>query len=278
MPEYSTYVGVREFEINIPTISKHPSLAIILTSTNEKILTDTLKDVLPYLLPHVLESSHYIHKHETGVWSSIIITALRDDVDEKDLLEGLKSRLRNVKDLKYEIVSYTRVFRNLYIISAKPVIMMLHERAYVLPATFMGGYLKSLIETLEKTFGSGVAPILRECGQRVGDHIAQFLRRTLSKDDLNVDMYELLYSLMLFAFYTDQLPYCSKLEKTNSVIRIRLKEDLKDEKLKVAIAHLNYGIIEKLIEAFGFESVIKREEKLELIVAIGERKITIRAE
>jgi len=41
---------------------------------------------------------------------------------------------------------------------------------------------------------------------------------------------------------------------------------------------VNYGTIEKLIEAFGFESVIKREEKLELIVAIGERKITIRAE
>lgn len=35
---------------------------------------------------------------------------------------------------------------------------------------------------------------------------------------------------------------------------------------------VNYGTIEKLIEAFGFESVIKREEKLELIVAIGERK------
>ena len=43
---------------------------------------------------------------------------------------------------------------------------------------------------------------------------------------------------------------------------------MKDEKLKVAIAHINYGII----EAFGFESMIKREEKLELLLLLVKEK------
>ena len=272
--ESLTTIGIGEFSIKIPTVTKKPTLTIISVSSDEKTLSETLARIVCDIIVNVEECTHYIRKLREDLWGSLLIVTLRNNVGIDTIMEKLKRKISSIKGLECKITPYIKVFKRLYIIRSKPAIMLLNEHAYILPDSYISANLRTLIETL----GKGSGPVIRRFGQKIGEGIAQSLRRMLTKEDLNVERKSLLKSLVLYASYTDQLPYCLEPEIQDNSIKIRIRDDIRDEDLKNGVRYLNYGIIEKLIEEFGFKSIIRRAEMLELIIDVEGSEYAIRIE
>ncbi|MCD6503281.1 MAG: hypothetical protein J7K58_03525 [Euryarchaeota archaeon] len=272
--ESITTIGIGEFSITIPTVTRRPTITIISIFKNKRALLEFISRLTDDILASVDEYTNYIKRLKSDLWGSLLIIALKSETDQKDLIEKLNVQLKSIEGVSYKITPYVRVFKSLYIIKGKPVMRLLNEQVYILPDSYISANLRTLIESL----GKGSSPIIRNFGQKIGEGIAHSLKKILTDEDLSVDRKELLESLVLYASYTDQLPYCLGPEIVDQGIRIKIREDITNEEFKNGVRYLNYGIIEKLVEEFGFKTKIRRLEILELVVDLDGIDYVIRVE
>gem|GEM_PF-5943607 len=259
-PEDSTnLVGI---VLDVPIVSRNPAVIVIMSA-------ESMDDIERYL--NALKSSNnlegyviYTRKTHEMNYRTIVFLEAHRRISIRDLVDSVERKLRELNVPHFRVIPYVNVLRGVYVIPEYPVIRIHGENAFLAREPNVLTFISSSARIL----GKGALSLIREIGKHVGSLIFEKLKRSLGHVP-KIESKESLMGLLLYLCQSREIPWCKVVFSGDEISVI---VTLEDKKYKELLIRYVSGILESILNKYGFLVSVERRDSGVVLRALSVRE------